>query len=446
MNVQEILLSEYGNASSIPSPVNRMMTAFAGDFRDGYDVNLGAGYVNERTIPRQLIELAYREVLAQPEKYRAALNYGGPHGSHNLIESIRRFYIDNRVGGLTDSILREKEILIGANGATSLLEGVAHLLPPGIVITSDPMYYIYCNYLERVGFRVVTIPEDENGIQTDLLRERLEKLGDEKSEIQCFYIVTINNPTSVILSNTRRRELVEIATRLSRELGRKIPLFFDKAYEDLIHDPMVERPTSGFLYDEIGIVYEIGTLSKILAPGLRIGYLIGDDGPFLRAMIQRTSDVGFSAPLINQEIASYLLDHHIREQIEKVNRGYRDKARRVKAWIEQLLGDAVLEYRGGQAGFYFYFTLDDVETHESSPFFNFLTRSTGNEEIDGSPNSRHPRVVYIPGEHCIHPKGDMVQVGKRQLRLSYGFEDLDRIRAALSFMREAISYCETRGK
>jgi len=51
------------------------------------------------------------------------------------------------------------------------------VFPPGIVITSDPMYYMYCNFLERQGFEVVTVPEDDNGIRTDLLREKLGGLG-----------------------------------------------------------------------------------------------------------------------------------------------------------------------------------------------------------------------------------------------------------------------------
>ncbi|HDN65815.1 MAG TPA: aminotransferase class I/II-fold pyridoxal phosphate-dependent enzyme, partial [Methanosarcinales archaeon] len=313
MRLDETPLSKYGYASSTPSPVNRMMADFALEFRDGIDINLGVGYVNERTIPRRLIEEAQREVLAHPEKYRAALNYGSSKGSVNLIESIRRYHIDNRIGGMDEEILRSKEIIIGPNGATSLLDAVSQLLKPGIVITTDPIYYIYCNLLERAGFYVLAVPEDEYGIRTDLLLGSIEKLGRARQDIRFVYIVTVNNPTSTILANGRRRELVRIVTELSRDLFRKIPIIFDKAYEDMIHDPLAEAPESGFLYDDLGIVYEVGTLSKVLAPALRIGYMTGARCAFMRAMVQRTNDVGFSAPLITQEIASYIMDHHIND-------------------------------------------------------------------------------------------------------------------------------------
>jgi len=440
MGMKDILLSEYGSASSIPAPISRMMAAFAADFRDGIDINLGVGYVNENTIPRRLIEEALREVLADPAKYRLALNYGGPTGSPNLTESIRRFLVEGSAGGLTEEILDSKQIIIGPSGTTSLLEGIAHVLAPGIVITSDPIYYIYCNYLERSGFEILAVPEDDDGIDTDRLQARIRELGARREAIRCFYVVTISNPTCTMLSNERRRRLVELATRLSRDLGRKVPVFFDKAYEDLVHDPNAPRLESALPYDELGIVYELGTLSKILAPALRIGYMIGSDGPFLRAMIQKTSDVGFSAPLITQEVASYMLDHHVGEQVDKVNRGYRQKAEQTKKWIDEQLAGAVSQCTGGRAGFYFYLTLEGVETNEGSPFFRFLARTTGIEEIDGPAGVKQPRVVYVPGEFCVHPRGELVEVGKRQLRLSYGYEELDRIGQAIGFMKEAISY------
>jgi DNA-binding transcriptional MocR family regulator len=180
-----------------------------------------------------------------------------------------------------------------------------------------------------------------------------------------------------------------------------------------VHDPTVLPLQSGLLYDEQGIVYEIGTLSKILAPALRIGYMIGNDSPFLRAMVQKTSDVGFSAPLITQEIASYLLDYHVQGQIDDVNQGYRQKARAVKGFIDEQLGD-VISARS-RAGFYFYLTLDGIQTTESSDFFKYLSRTTGDEAIDGPDTDKNPRVIYLPGEFCVHPRGDLVEIGKWQL-------------------------------
>ncbi len=441
MKIRDVSLSEYGKASSIPSPVNRMMTDFAIGFRDGYDINLGVGYVNESTIPRQQILIACEAVLANPQKYRASLNYGGAQGSPHLIESIKKFHIDNRINGITEDTFNTRDVVIGANGSTSLLESITHLLPAGIVFTADPMYYIYCNDLDRKGFTVVAIPEDNEGLQTTLLRKKLEALGNRKTSIQFFYVVTVNNPSCTILSNHRKRQLVEIVTELSHKVGRKIPLFFDNAYSDLVHDSTVEPLESALCYDELGIVYEIGTLSKILAPGLRIGYLIGPKGAFLDSIIQRTSDIGFSAPLINQEVASYLLDNSIKTQIEKVNKGYQEKAKQVKTWIAELLCDNVEECRGGRAGFYYYLTLANIATDTNSDFFKFLTRTTGQADIDGPSLNPHPKVIYIPGEYCVHPNGDMVSVGKRQFRISYGFEELPQIYAALKYMKDAIDYC-----
>ncbi len=440
MEQADFILSEYGKSSSVPSPVNRMMAAFAADFRSDTDINLGVGYVNEGTIPRELILEALQEVLGCPEKYKQALNYGGPHGSSNLINSIRKLHSENKSWGLTEKILDSKEIIIGPSGATSLLEGIAHVLKPGIVITPDPMYYIYCNYLERMGFEVLTVPEDAQGIRTDLVQEKLEKLAARKQSLSFFYIVTVNNPTGSILSDERRAELVRIVAELSQGLGRKIPLVFDKAYEDLIHDPTVKPPRSSLTYDTQGLAFELGTLSKILSPALRIGYMIGSDSEFMRALVQKTSDVGFSAPLITQEIASYMLDHHISRQINYVNHGYRKKATSVQQWLDEQLGNYLQDCSGGKAGFYFYLTFSDTLTTEDSPFFHYLARTTGNPAIDGPPDNKHPRVIYVPGEFCVHPQGDLVEKGKRQLRLSYGFEDLERIEKAVVLMRQAAQY------
>ena len=433
----QIRLSRYGNASTEPSPVNRLMAAFAGEFRDGVDINLGVGYVNEQTIPVARLGEAMRAVMDDPVRYRQAFNYGGPEGSPNLVAALGRFLARSRIGRLDEGTLARKRLIVGPCGATSVLEGLAEVLEPGIVITSDPMYYIYTNALERKGFEVLAVPEDGEGIQLEALERTLDGLGGRAAGIAFFYVVTVNNPSCTILSNARRRALAGVAARLSRQQGRGIPIFFDLAYELLLHDPLAEPVVSALPGDALDIVYEVGTLSKVLAPALRLGYLLGPGGPLMDAMVQKTSDAGFSAPVFVQEMAGYLLDRHVEEQLRAVNAGYREKALAVRRGIEASLGPFLAECRGGSAGFYFYLTFKEIETHTDSAFFHFLARSSGKGEIDGPPGNPLPRVLYIPGEYCVHPRGELAAAGRRQLRLSYGFEDTARILEALEWMKKA---------
>jgi DNA-binding transcriptional MocR family regulator len=280
------------------------------------------------------------------------------------------------------------------------------------------MYYIYTNVLERKGFDVLAVPEDQEGIGLEILERKLKYAR----RIAFLYTVTVNNPSCTILSNARRRALLSIAERLS------VPIFFDLAYELLLHDPDAAPFESVLPEDESGLVYEIGTLSKVIAPALRIGYILGPRGPLMSCMIQKTSDAGFSAPLFVQEMASWLLDHRIGEQLKTVNAGYREKAVAVREGIERNLGPYLEEVRGGSAGFYDYLTFKDLETHPRSQFFQ---RLTGGD----------PRVIYIPGEYCVHPKGDLAETGGRQLRISYAFESTGQILKALETMRDVAARC-----
>ena len=413
-------LSRYGEASTKAAPVNRMMAAFAHTFRDGIDINVGVGYVNEKMIPVDNLAEAMQAVVADPLRYRQAFNYGGPSGSPNLIASIRRFLVNAPVGQLDEATVSRNGLAIGACGATSVLDALADLFAPGIVVTSDPMYYIYAGVLERKGFEVLAVPEDTDGIDLQILERKLKALGGAVERIAFFYTVTVNNPSCTILSNTRRRALLGVAQRLS------VPIFYDLAYELLLHDPEAAPFRSVLPDDDQGVAYEIGTLSKVLAPALRIGYVFGPRGPLLNSLIQKTSDAGFSAPLFVQEMASWLLDNRIGEQLKCVNAGYRAKALAVRFGIERSLGTLLEDCRGGSAGFYFYLTFKKIETHTQSQFFRRLTSITTG-----------PKVIYIPGEYCVHKNGDLAERGRRQLRVSYAFEDVPKILEALELMRGA---------
>ncbi len=428
-------LSEFGTKSLTPSPINQMTASFSKDFRQGVDINLGVGYVNDETIPHEKLHQCFQYVLEHTELYKNALNYGSADGSANLVQAIRAYYVENNIGTITAPLLDKKKICIGANGATSLLDAFAAIMPKGIVIITDPNYYIYTETLVRNGFSLCAIPEDSCGMRIDVLKQKLQEI--DVSKISFVYVVTVNNPSSIILPNARRKAIVELFTELSHRVGRKIPIVFDKAYEDIIFDPTIQQPVSGLVYDKEGLVVEIGTLSKIIAPALRIGYAIGEDTELMQSLIQKTSDIGFSAPLINQEISARFLDAYIVEHAREVRESYRIKATQLKRLIDKHLGKYLSHYSGGQAGFYFYLTFANIETDVKSMFFQYLSRTTGNQEIDGNP-TKNPRLIYVPGEFCVSDAAQ--QMGKYQLRISYGYEDISELERAVILMKDAVEY------
>jgi 2-aminoadipate transaminase len=443
LQLADVRLSEYGQSCARPSPVSQLMQEFSRGFRVGVDVNLGVGYVNEDTIPGEAIAAAFNYVATHPEQYPHAYNYGESKGSQRLESALRRFFLRHELGGYTRATLEQREFAIGANGATSLLFAFAQVMPRGVVITSDPQYYIYSDMLRRLGFSLRTVAEDDDGIDLDALETLLEGCGDEVSFV---YIVTVGNPSAAILSNERRERLTRAVTRLSRRLGRKVPLLLDEAYEWLIHDAAHDSAAtrgaqylSGALWDELGLVYELGTLSKVLAPSLRIGFVLGPAGVLLDALIQCTNDIGFSAPLLNQEACAYLLDTVVDDHVRSVRDGYATKGKLVKAALDRELSAWLEHCVGGRAGFYYYLTLKGIETHSASPFYAHCSRTTGELAT-----AELPRIIYLPGNLCVDQsvdadgsKSPAAVRSARQMRLSFGFASSTELERGITLLGEA---------
>ncbi len=441
-NIKDIELSEFATKSLIPSPVAKMTGEFAKTFRDGIDINLGVGYVNEETMPNEEVIDAIQYVCTHPQDHRMPLNYGGPEGSPNLIGAIKRF-MGRRDPGLLENRLNELRLVVGANGATSILDSLGDIFKKGIVVTADPYYYIYCETLERKGFEIRTIKEGVSGLEPSSLKKYLLTMGaSDLDKLEFLYIVTVNNPSGSVISYANRIGIINVAIDVSKMLGRKIPVIFDCAYDSLNHGKNCPEIKS-VLHEKYSIpVFEIGTFSKILAPALRIGYIIGDNSTVLSAIVQKTADTGFSNSLIMQEATAWMLDNVVDSQIEKVNATYKDKAEKIRRKIESELSDWLESLSGGECGFYFYITFKNVQTGTGSKFYSYLTRTTGIAKYDlcDMEGEKKPVVVYVPGEICQNPYGDCVDAGSRELRISYGFEEIENILFAVKIMKEACEY------
>lgn len=446
--VDSNLFSEYGLKSSQPSPVNQMMSQFAQDFRPGIDINLGVGYVNEETIPYNEFADIVTKLVKKENRPSNLLNYGGPEGSNQLIDSIKEFYStlykNKKIGSVPD--FENREIVIGVSGATSILTGLANILRKGVVISTDPLYYIFTSTLERYNFEIAPVEEDAEGPRIDILERTLKTLYKAGKHISCCYFVTVNNPSCVVISNQRRKQIVECIETWSKKINTQILIFFDLAYEWLIHDTKLPLPILPSLFDNRESVYEIGTLSKVFAPALRIGYFIGPkNSALIKSLIQWNSDVGFSAPLITQEIAAELIRKVGLNQFENVNAGYRERGSLFKDKLIQKIGQYIESLTGGNAGFYLYLTLKEISTFTDSNLFKLLSRKSGIKDWDyDASNKVNKRVVYLPGIHCVHPQGTLSETGKYQLRVSYGYENISALLQAVDIFESAIELMKTK--
>lgn len=442
----DLPFSRYGSQVLKPAPVSRFMAAFARDFRPSVDINVGVGYVNEDTLPYEALAEATAKVTREREVFRSSLNYGDPAGTVQLRSAVMAMLLDDALPEDRET-LAGKSVLIGTNGATSILEGLAQIMEPGIVIMADPVYYIYSHFLTRFGYEILALPEDAQGMIPEKLEHALNDPAFDAKRLRFVYVVSVSNPTGSVLTNARRHRIVEILQGFGDKRGLSVPVIFDQAYVGLIHDEAVELQESAFRNDRRQSVYEVGTLSKILAPALRLGYIVGADGPLMRALQERNSDVGFSASPINQQVASVLLNDYLPNQKKRVLAGYRERALKLTDAFAAKLAPYLEEVRGGQAGFYFYLTFKDIETHDKSDFYNFLSRTTGDAAVDGeSPESAPPKLAYIPGEYCVLPGGKLGSHGARSLRFSYGFEPTQRLLQAVDLIAEAAEYAISRSR
>ncbi|HHY92800.1 MAG TPA: PLP-dependent aminotransferase family protein [Firmicutes bacterium] len=197
------------------------------------------------------------------DKGAAALQYGPTAGFTALREYLAE-RMERRFGVSTTP----EEIVI-TSGALQGLDLICRVLvePGDVVITEAPSYVGALQTILTYGARVEEIPTDEAGLQVDLLAERLAALKAAGERPKFIYTIpSFQNPTGTTLSASRRRLLVDLAA------GYGVPLVEDSAYAEL-RFAGEELPLLKAL-DRTGNVVFLGTFSKILSPGLRLGWVV----------------------------------------------------------------------------------------------------------------------------------------------------------------------------
>ena len=218
----------------------------------------------------------------------------------------------------------------GSMQAVTLVGRVLMDEPGDVVITEETTYSGTLGAYRGLGYRLVGVPLDEHGMDIGALRRTLESLtaaGEKPSFI--YTLPTYHNPTGAVMPRERRLEMIEAARDFD------VLLVEDNCYGDVHYDDAPRPPQSLYaLANGEGVVY-IGSLSKILGAGVRIGYLVARQ-PLQQRFLDQRFDAGQST--LSSSIVAELLRGRLPAQIERNNAALLPKRDALLAALERELG------------------------------------------------------------------------------------------------------------
>jgi 2-aminoadipate transaminase len=268
-------------------------------------IALTGGVPDPESLPFDDLAEAARTVMER--EGRLALQYGGPQGFLGLRE-----WLAERVGRADGLSLGPENITI-TNGSAGALANVCEtFLDPGDVVMAEaPSYPGAMRTIRAQGARLETVPVDAEGLRPEALAETVEALSRSGARPKLLYTIpNFHNPTGATLSLERRRAVLEIAQR------HRLLIIEDDAYGEIRFEG--EGVPSLFALSGGNGVLKVGTFSKTLATGLRVGWVAAaqEATDFL---VRMRFDMGTS-PWIQRLVAEYvsrgLLDRHLPQVVE----------------------------------------------------------------------------------------------------------------------------------
>ncbi|MEF2966327.1 PLP-dependent aminotransferase family protein [Paenibacillus sp. M1] len=259
-------------------------------------LRLGTGELSPELLPHSgMSRLLARMAVSMPE-----LGYGEPNGDLALREAVADRLRRIGIAASPASIL----IVSGALQALQLIS--VGLLPRGSSILLERPSYLYSvPVFQSAEMKLQGVPMDEEGLRSELVVPYAKQYGGAL----LYTIPTFHNPTGTVMSEERRARLLEAC----RNAG--LPILEDDVYRDLWLDEPPPAPLKA--RDASGSVLYVGSLSKTLSPGLRIGWVTGPQPVIERlADIKMQSDYGssaFSQWIAAEWLGSGMYDEHMNE-------------------------------------------------------------------------------------------------------------------------------------
>ena len=355
-------------------------------------IRLGTGELSPDLLPKKQME----KLLQLDMGETLSLGYEEPKGSLDLRKTISHYLKKKGIEASPASIL----IVSGALQALQLIS-IGLLKRGSVIFHETPSYLNSVHVFQSAGMNLFGIPLDKEGINY----ESIDRLKRQHHAALLYTIPSFHNPTGILMSDRRRKQLLEVSEK------EAFPIIEDDVYSELWFDNPPPKPLKA--NDKKGNVLYIGSVSKSLSPGLRIGWIVGPE-----PVIDRLADIKMQTDYGSSSISQFVVNKWIKSGL------YEDYLTQVREELK-----CRRDYMINILNTYF----SDIATWNipSGGFYIWLQIKTGISTRKLFQVALQEGILLNPGS--VYDKND-----QEHLRLSYSYATLEELENGLKRLSELI--------
>ena len=357
-------------------------------------ISFAGGNPSLAALPDQQVSDLAVQVLKDNGK--AILQYGATEGYPAFVESLKA-YVQAQLG-------REIPAVLPVTGSTQAMDLLckAFIDPGDVILVENPSFLGNLQCMKLYQARLIPVDSDENGLLTEDLEEKIRAYHPK----MLYTIPTFQNPTGRTLSLERRRRIAELAAQYQMIVAE------DDPYRDLRYwgEPLPAIKS----FDQEGWVVFLGSFSKIISPGLRVGYIAGEQPIIRKCTVGKQSTDVHTANLTQAIVDQYLRQNLLPDHIREICGGYREKL--------QAMLDHLSRFPQGVRF-----------TRPEGGLFIWAELPEGLNALELLQQAIARKVAYVPGTHFFVNGGH-----ENTLRLNFSNSTMEQIDTGMGVLLELV--------
>ncbi len=276
-------------------------------------ISFAGGLPAPESFPIEELKTVISDLMDNEEEVKKALQYGSTEGDTELRELIVENYRKKGFDITIDNVI----ITTASQQGLDLLAKI-FINPGDKIIVEMPSYLGALSAFNAYRAKTIGIPMDDMGMIPEKLVETLETLKSVGEKPKFIYLIPdFQNPAGITMPTARRKEIIEIAKKFD------VLIVEDSPYKELRFEG--EHQESLFALDKTGHVITLGTFSKILLPGFRIGWVIADPRIVDKFVVAKQATDLCTAPFVQRITANYIKSGKFDESLNRTIQLYKEK-------------------------------------------------------------------------------------------------------------------------